>query len=99
MVFTLTRIIQLGAVLVLGVTRAQGAVLQARDCYLAVRALDGETCQQMSSDWGISLDDFIALNPGVSCPKLVADQEYCVMGDRPAPTTTRPPTTTTAPGK
>jgi LysM repeat protein len=60
-------------------------------CSFSVAANNGDTCQSFASTWGQSVEDFEALNPGVSCPNLTAGQSYCVIGtvsNDPEPTTT-----------
>lgn len=83
----------------------------ARDvtCYFDIQAETGETCDNMSASWGISVQEFTKLNPGVTCPNLQAGKSYCVVGEYtddggqttppPSPTTTsaKPTTPTTTP--
>lgn len=78
------------------------------ECYFDLPAESGETCEILASSWGISVDEFININPGVTCPDLEAGKSYCVVGEYtpdepttaptqpepPTPTTTNPPTTT-----
>ncbi|KAK1978616.1 hypothetical protein LZ30DRAFT_799936 [Colletotrichum cereale] len=80
------------------------------ECFFEMPADSGETCESLSSSWGIPVDEFISLNPGVTCPSLVAGKNYCVVGEftpddptvppaQPSSTTStsRRPTTTTQP--
>ncbi|KAJ8114046.1 hypothetical protein OPT61_g3980 [Boeremia exigua] len=55
----------------------------ARDvtCYFDIQAEAGETCDNMSASWGISVQEFTKLNPGVICPSLQAGKSYCVVGE------------------
>lgn len=55
----------------------------ARDvtCYFDIQADAGETCDNMSASWGISVQEFTKLNPGVTCPNLQAGKSYCVVGE------------------
>ena len=55
----------------------------ARDvtCYFDIQADAGETCDNMSASWGISVQEFTKLNPGVTCPNLQASKSYCVVGE------------------
>ncbi|KAJ2981468.1 hypothetical protein NQ176_g2005 [Zarea fungicola] len=61
-------------------------------CAFSVAAGTGETCDSFCQSWSVSIDDFKALNPGVQCPSLVANNDYCVDGT----VTTDVPTTTPA---
>lgn len=66
---------------VLAVPQAGQAKLTRRqsvDCTYSVAAGTGATCDSVAGSWGISEADFIALNPGVTCPNLVVGQLYCV---------------------
>lgn len=80
------------------------------ECYFDLPAESGETCESMASSWGISVGEFININPGVNCVgDLEAGKSYCVVGEYtpdepttaptqpqpPTPTTTNPPTTST----
>lgn len=99
--------------LLLSASSVTGSPVHRRDCQLDWPAAIGETCEMMANDWMITVDHFIAINPGVQCPSLVHGQYYCVMWDGalPDPPTTmagptgaatvtqQPPVTTTAPGK
>lgn len=68
----------------------------------------GEYCNLLSLKYGISLEDFITLNPAINenCTNLFAEESYCVkaVGDintypgRPGYTSTVAATTTTAAG-
>ncbi|EEQ31827.1 hypothetical protein McanMca71_007697 [Microsporum canis] len=68
-------------------------------CSFAAIGDPGDTCDTLSDRWGITIDMFKMLNPGVNCPDLVANKEYCLVGtispDSPGTTTT--PKTTTKP--
>lgn len=68
------------------------------DCSFATAASAGDTCQTFADNWGTDLATFELLNPGVSCPTLVAGQDYCVVGTvktaQPLTTTSRPVATT-----
>lgn len=73
-------------------------------CYFDIQAEAGETCDDMSASWGISVEEFTKLNPGVTCPDLQAGKSYCVVGEYtddggqttlpPSPTTMSAPSTT-----
>ncbi|EGD89384.2 hypothetical protein H112_03004 [Trichophyton rubrum D6] len=67
-------------------------------CSFAIPGDPGDTCDTLSDRWGITIDIFKSLNPGVNCPNLVANMEYCVAGtvspDTPSTTTTAKPTMT-----
>ncbi|KAL2160292.1 hypothetical protein VTH06DRAFT_1465 [Thermothelomyces fergusii] len=74
---------------------------RAVNCYFHTPAWSGDTCESMASDWALTLDLFIKLNPGVTCPDLEPGKEYCVLGEwTPDPTSTStsspPPQTTTS---
>ncbi|KAI8946257.1 hypothetical protein F4801DRAFT_565163 [Xylaria longipes] len=90
---------------VLAVPQAGHAKLTRRqsiDCTYSVAAGSGATCDSVAGAWGISEADFVALNPGVTCPNLVVGQQYCVLGSVSTTTststkssTTKAPTSTT----
>jgi len=65
---------------------------QTVTCNFAITASNGDTCDSIAASWGLTLDDFKTLNPGVNCPTLVVGQRYCVLGS----VSTAPPTTSTA---
>lgn len=77
------------------------------ECYFDIQAESGETCQGMASSWGMSVEEFTNINPGVTCPNLEAGKPYCVVGEYtddggsettpPVPPTTTPATTTAPP--
>ncbi|KAK1838776.1 LysM domain-containing protein-like protein 4 [Colletotrichum chrysophilum] len=81
------------------------------ECFFEMPAESGETCESLASSWGISVNEFININPGVTCPNLEAGKNYCVVGeftpDEPTtspsqpssttPSTTTKPTTTSQP--
>jgi LysM repeat protein len=50
-------------------------------CYFDTQAEAGETCDNMSASWGISVEEFTKLNPGLTCPNLQAGKSYCVVGE------------------
>lgn len=64
---------------------------QTVTCSYSVVAGNGDTCDSLASSWGLTVPNFEALNPGISCPTLVVDQQYCVLG-----TVSVPPTTTSS---
>lgn len=67
------------------------------DCSFYSSADEGDTCDSFSAEWGLTDDQFVALNPGTVCPgPLVADQSYCVIGSVSTGTATPGPTTTTS---
>lgn len=55
-------------------------VRQSVECSFSISASKGDTCQSFADSWGLDLAVFKSLNPGVACPNLVADQDYCVVG-------------------
>ncbi|OIW29067.1 hypothetical protein CONLIGDRAFT_655072 [Coniochaeta ligniaria NRRL 30616] len=61
-------------------------------CNFSTVASAGDTCQSFASNWGLTLSGFQDLNPGVSCPNLVAGQDT----SPPAATSTPPTTSTTS---
>ncbi|OAA63576.1 Chitin-binding, type 1 [Niveomyces insectorum RCEF 264] len=68
------------------------------DCTLSTAASDGDTCRSFTEEWGTSLSQFEALNPGVTCPgALVGGRSYCIVGSvvtvsvRPSKTTSSAP--------
>ena len=68
-------------------------------CNFSTTASDGDTCTSFAASWGSTLENFQALNPGVSCPTLTVGQSYCVVGtvtSEPG-TTTKATTTATTP--
>lgn len=61
-----------------------GTVRRSRrsvECYFATPAASGDTCERLTSGWGIAVDLFIDTNPGVTCPKFQAGPPYCVIVD------------------
>ncbi|KAL5360967.1 hypothetical protein BJX96DRAFT_175789 [Aspergillus floccosus] len=101
---------QLIHLLAAGLVPALASALVHRDvdCIFNMTPGSGDTCESFAGAWGLSVSDFQALNPGVTCPALDPTQSYCVMGtviDPPGTTlttttttmttTTKPPTTTT----
>ncbi|KAF2160118.1 carbohydrate-binding module family 50 protein [Zasmidium cellare ATCC 36951] len=69
--------------------------LSSISCSFETSADAGDTCESFSAVWGLTVEQFVALNPGVTCPNLVADQSYCVIGTVSPGTTTAAPATTT----
>lgn len=63
------------------------------DCYFETPAASGDTCESLAFSWGIPVDLFATLNPGVACPNLEAGKSYCVVGEHIRDVT---PTTSTA---
>jgi hypothetical protein len=59
-------------------------------CRLYYEAKTGDTCQVLALRYGISLDDFLALNPELlaDCTNLWLGYSYCVYPDAPAPLST-----------
>lgn len=53
---------------------------QQVSCTYESAASSGDTCQTFSAEWGLSVQTFESLNPGITCPDLVAGQNYCVVG-------------------
>ncbi|RAK80254.1 LysM peptidoglycan-binding domain-containing protein [Aspergillus fijiensis CBS 313.89] len=49
-------------------------------CTYETAASSGDTCHSFSADWGLDVQTFESLNPGITCPALVAGQNYCVVG-------------------
>ncbi|KAF4429443.1 hypothetical protein FACUT_9186 [Fusarium acutatum] len=47
-------------------------------CKYETNPLPGQTCEIFAEDWSITLDEFMALNPGIECPKLDPIGSYCV---------------------
>lgn len=98
------------AVLLSGAALISAEALARRgvECFFDLPAESGHTCELFASSWGISVEEFININPGVTCPELEAGKSYCVVGEytpdepttpttQPQPpvvTTTKPPTTT-----
>lgn len=87
---------------------AEALARRSVECFFDVPADSGDTCETLASGWGISVEEFININPGVTCPDLEAGKSYCVVGEYtpdepttpttqpqpPAITTIQPPTTT-----
>lgn len=57
---------------------------QQVSCAYETTANSGDTCQSFSAEWGLTLQAFESLNPGITCPNLVAGREYCVGGTVPS---------------
>lgn len=72
---------------VAGLLSASGSVSAGRhsrrgvECLFETPAESGETCESLGSIWGLSVDDFTKINPGVTCPDLEAGKPYCVVGE------------------
>jgi len=74
-----TLLVQVASVLAISQAgHANSTSRQSIDCIFSVAAGTGATCDSVAGVWGISEADFIALNPGVTCPNLVVGQQYCV---------------------
>ncbi|KAL7908548.1 hypothetical protein GGI35DRAFT_493637 [Trichoderma velutinum] len=83
-----------------------GMVLAPRQlisCEAANVASSGDTCASFAAKWRLVEKLFVSLNPSINCSKLVAGQDYCVVGtflsappasDSTLITSTRPPTAT-----
>lgn len=86
------------------VSAGRRPIIARRDatCYFDIQAENGETCDIASSNWGISVEEFMKLNPGVICPNLQAGKSYCVVGEyedngKGQTTLPLPPKTTSSP--
>ncbi|OAQ60452.1 LysM domain-containing protein [Pochonia chlamydosporia 170] len=66
-------------------------------CSFSTAASNGNTCQSFAGAWGLTLDQFVSLNPGLSCPNLVAGHSYCVVGTVSTVTTTSTTSSSTPP--
>ena len=53
---------------------------QQISCSYEYAASSGDTCQSVAADWGLTVQALESLNPGITCPDLVAGQSYCVLG-------------------
>ncbi|GKZ37251.1 hypothetical protein AbraIFM66950_008708 [Aspergillus brasiliensis] len=53
---------------------------QQVSCSYEYTAGSGDTCQSVAAEWGLTVQAFESLNPGITCPDLVAGQNYCVLG-------------------
>lgn len=62
------------------------------ECDFATTADNGATCESFASSWGLSVDNLVKLNPGITCPNLDTSKTYCVIGT----VTDEPPTTTSS---
>jgi hypothetical protein len=84
-----------------GALSASASVLDRRDCLAFWLAEEGDTCELAASSWVLTEAEFVQINPGVSCPLLVPGKEYCVEWSGPiiSSTTSKPPASTTVPGK
>ncbi|OBT66009.1 hypothetical protein VE03_03254 [Pseudogymnoascus sp. 23342-1-I1] len=56
-----------------------------------------DTCETFVLGWGLSVDQFMALNPDTQCPDLAITKNYCVIGTVTAPGTTTSTSATAAP--
>ena len=66
--------------LVAGSAALPAHVRRGVDCAFSTSADSGATCESLSSNWGLSVDDFRSLNPGLDCPELNPNDSYCVVG-------------------
>ncbi|KIH89125.1 hypothetical protein SPBR_07250 [Sporothrix brasiliensis 5110] len=57
------------------------------NCEFRVTADDNATCIEFTSEWGLTVDQFMVLNPTVTCPMLMPDTPYCVLGTVSGPST------------
>ncbi|PYI02372.1 hypothetical protein BO78DRAFT_400578 [Aspergillus sclerotiicarbonarius CBS 121057] len=71
---------------------------QQVSCSYESAASSGDTCQSFAADWGLTVQTLESLNPGITCPDLVAGQNYCVVGtvSSSGPTTSSSLTTSTS---
>ncbi|KAH7028810.1 uncharacterized protein B0I36DRAFT_410324 [Microdochium trichocladiopsis] len=74
---------------------------RAVDCVFSIAPSRGATCQSFASAWGISVETLQKLNPGITCPQLDDQQNYCVIGtaDEPPKPTTSSTSTTAKPSE
>lgn len=94
--FTRLSVAAAGLLLSPALVRARTLMRRGVTCSFEIPADSGDTCESLASSWGISVDDFIKINPGVVCPNLQAGKSYCVLGDwTPDTTTTSTSTTST----
>jgi hypothetical protein len=49
---------------------------------------DGDTCDVFASNWGLSVQQLIDLNPTITCPNLDTTTTWCVVGKVTQDTTT-----------
>src|SRR4051794_6426016 len=61
--------------------RSLGHYRRAVECYFYEVPTGSETCGTLAANWGIDVDVFTKLNPGVQCPTLESDTQYCVLGE------------------
>ncbi|ODM18573.1 hypothetical protein SI65_06445 [Aspergillus cristatus] len=57
-------------------------------CSSSVAASTGDTCESFGQTWGLTVDQFKALNPDAQCPNLDTSKNYCVIGTVTSPTGT-----------
>ncbi|ERS96514.1 uncharacterized protein SPSK_01129 [Sporothrix schenckii 1099-18] len=57
------------------------------NCEFRVTADDNATCIEFTREWGLTVDQFMVLNPTVTCPMLTPDTPYCVLGTVSGPST------------
>ncbi|OJJ99002.1 carbohydrate-binding module family 50 protein [Aspergillus aculeatus ATCC 16872] len=77
------RFLKAGLLLLPQLRLAWGMAIAPRQqviCTYETAAGSGDTCQSFSADWGMDVPIFESLNPGITCPDLVAGQNYCVVG-------------------
>ncbi|KAH8695446.1 hypothetical protein BGW36DRAFT_429323 [Talaromyces proteolyticus] len=83
----------------LALAGAASAAIGPRDCSYSVTANNGDTCQSISDDWGITTTQFEEYNSqvGANCSNgVTVGQSYCVQWSGPLPTKTTVPAATTA---
>ena len=61
-------------------------------CSFSTVATTGDSCDSFTGNWGVSVDEFKSLNPGLDWSNFDGSKEYCVLGtveeDEPGKTTT-----------
>lgn len=79
--------------------RSLGHYRRSIECYFYETPTGSDTCETLAANWGIDVDFFTKLNPGVKCPTLESSKKYCVLGEYTpdAPGATSTTSTTTKP--
>nr|GMD73582.1 lysM domain-containing protein ARB_03442 [Ipomoea batatas] len=52
----------------------------ALECTNAVGAESGDTCQGVATQFNLTLDEFLAVNPNINCDSMFVGQWLCIAG-------------------
>nr|GMD69483.1 lysM domain-containing protein ARB_03442 [Ipomoea batatas] len=61
-------------------TAAGGKTDAVLNCTNAVGAESGDTCQGVATQFNLTLDEFLAVNPNINCDSMFVGQWLCIAG-------------------